>query len=195
MEPVMDIIYSNVQIVTLATIGFISFLGMMNSVGTTTFSREGKNFWIQRALPIKAEDQILGRLLASLAFQVLGIVITLIALIFIIKLDFISILLIALVGLLASIPMTQLGMCIDIIRPMQNWTNPQQAMKQNLNVLIGMGLGVVYGGLIGLLVKFLYNKINISLIYLIIVVIFSITTIVLFIVLKKLITKQFQELE
>lgn len=195
LEPVMDIIYSNIHIVTLATIAFIAFLGIMNSIGSTTFSREGKNLWIQRTLPIRTEDQIIGRLLASLAIQVLGVVVTIISLILIIRLELINIILIILIGLFASIPMTQIGMCIDIIRPMQNWTNPQQAMKQNLNVLIGMGLAVVYGGLIGLLVKVLYNKINISLIYLIIVVILAITTIVLFGVLKKLITKQFQELE
>lgn len=195
LEPVMDIIYSNMDIVTLATIGFIAFLGIMNSVGSTTFSREGKNLWIQRSLPIRAEDQIIGRLLASLAIQIIGITVTIISLIFIIRLELINIILMILIGLFASIPMTQIGMCIDIIRPMQNWTNPQQAMKQNLNVLIGMGLAVVYGGLIGLLVKFLYNKIDISLIYLIIVFILSLTTVVLYIVLKKLIIKQFQELE
>lgn len=195
IEPLVNVLYSNLDIVTLGTIAFIAFLGIMNSVGSTTFSREGKNLWIQRTLPIRAEDQIIGRLLASLVIQVLGIIVTIISLILIIRLELINIVLIIAIGLFASIPMTQIGMCIDIIRPMQNWTNPQQAMKQNLNVLIGMGLAVVYGGLIGLLCFYLYNKINISLIYFIIVAILAITAIVLFVVLKKLITKQFQELE
>jgi ABC-2 type transport system permease protein len=32
---------------------------------------------------------------------------------------------------------------IDLSRPVLNWTHPQQAMKQNMNVLIGMGFGLI----------------------------------------------------
>lgn len=195
MGPLKELLQGNIHILTLASIGLIAFQGMMNSIGTTTFSREGKNFWIQRTLPIRVEDQIIGRVLASLIVQLLGIIILIACILFIVRVDIISILLIIILGLLGSIPMTQLGMGIDILRPMLSWSNPQQAMKQNLNVLIGMGVSVVYGGLIVLLVMNLLKSINISLIYLIVTLILVVSTVVFYVVLKKLITKQFQELE
>ena len=57
-------------------------------------------------------------------------------------------------GLLGSIPTTQIGMAIDILRPMLDWDNPQRAMKQNLNVLISLAVGALYlGGLVFLTIK------------------------------------------
>lgn len=191
----LKLIESKPDFVSLVGIGFIVVLGMLNSIGPTTFSREGKNFWIQRTLPIKAEDQIIGRVLSSLAVQVLGIIALLGSSAFIIKIDISTIILIATLGLLGSIPMTQIGMVIDIIRPYLTWDNPQRAMKQNLNVLIAMGLGTLYAGGIGYLVVKIMNKVDINLIYGLLTIIFIISSVVLSSILKKLITKQFEVLE
>lgn len=182
-------------LITLAGIAFIVALGMLNSIGATTFSREGKSFWIQRTLPIRVEDQIIGRVLSSLAVQVLGIIALLISMTFIVKLKILTIILIVFLGLLGSIPMTQIGMIIDILRPLLDWDNPQKAMKQNLNVLIGMGVGTLYAGGLGFLVVKIIDKIDINLIYGLLTLVFGISAIVLFGVLKKLITKQFEVME
>lgn len=195
MESMMAFIETKPEFVALVGIGFITLMGMLNSVGVTTFSREGKNLWIQRVLPIKTRDQIIGRILSSIAIQVLGLIALLVALTFIIKLKISTIILIAVFGLLGSIPMTQLGMVIDITRPLLTWTNPQQAMKQNLNVLLGMGLGFLYIGGIGVLVFNLIRKIEINLVFIILAVIFIVSTVMLYYVLQKLISEQFEILE
>ena len=195
MGPLREFLYGNMKIVSLGAIGMIGALAMLNSVGSTTFSREGKNFWIQRTLPIKAEDQIFGRILASLTIQLIGIIVLMGSLYFVIKLDFITMITISVIGLLASIPMTQIGMIIDILRPMLTWTNPQQAMKQNLNVLIGMGVGVIYAGVLFLLVKLMIDKVEVKIIHLILTVIFIVSSVIFYGILKKLITKQFRDLE
>ncbi|NLL80772.1 MAG: hypothetical protein GX231_00525 [Tissierellia bacterium] len=195
MEPFNEIIYSNTDIVTLVLIGVVAFFGIMNSVGSTTFSREGKNLWIQRTLPIKAKDQIYGRVLASVVIQLTGIITLLVSMFFIIKLNFFSLALIIVIGLLSGIVLTQFGMIIDILRPMLNWSSPQVAIKQNLNVLIGMGVALLYGGGIFLLVRFMFNSIDIWIIYLLVSAILTISMVILFNVLKTLIDKQFRELE
>lgn len=186
---------NNTNLVTLVGIAFIVALGMLNSIGPTTFSREGNCFWIQRTLPIRPEDQIKGRVLSSLAIQALGVVALIASASFIIKINITTMILIAVLGLLGSIPMTQIGMVIDIIRPFLTWDNPQRAMKQNLNVLIGMGLGTLYAGGIGFLVIKIIDKVDINLIYGLLAVIFIVSTLVLSSVLKKLIIKQFEVLE
>ncbi|HZX21074.1 MAG TPA: hypothetical protein VFF25_01660 [Clostridia bacterium] len=194
-DSIVKFIETKPEFVALVGIGFITAMGMLNSIGPTTFSREGKNFWIQRVLPIKARDQIIGRVLSSIAIQVLGLIALLGALAFVIRLRLSTIVLIAMLGLLGSIPMTQIGMVIDIIRPSLTWANPQQAMKQNFNVLFGMGLGTLYAGGIGLLVFNLIGKIDINLVFIILAAIFIVSTVILYYLLERLILKQFEVLE
>ena len=195
MGSIIKTIESKPELIALAGIGFIVFLGMLNSIGVTTFSREGKNFWIQRTLPIKVKDQIIGRILASIAIQILGLMALLGSLSFVVSLKLETIVLIGLLGLLGSIPMTQIGMIIDVIRPLLTWTNPQQAMKQNLNILIGMGVGTLYAGGIGYLIFKIMDKVHMNLIFIGLAVVFLLSTIVFYYILEKLIKKQFELLE
>ncbi|MFA5577177.1 MAG: hypothetical protein WCZ27_04205 [Tissierellaceae bacterium] len=195
LRTVLEALSPNSGFLILGLAGFIVALGMLNSIGTTTFSREGKSLWIQRSLPIKVSDQIIGRLLSALFIQILGIIALLGSLAFIVRLGLLDLLLIIFLGLLGSIPMTQLGMLIDILRPMLDWDNPQKAMKQNLNVLIGMGLGTLYLGGIGFLTVRAVGKVNFYLIYSLLILVFVLSTIILFNILGKLIKKQFEILE
>lgn len=195
MNSLIQLVEANPNIIALVGIGFIVALGMLNSVGSTTFSREGKNLWIQRTLPIRAKDQIFGRVLASLGIQVLGLIALLVSLAIIMEVNIQSVVLIVILGLLGSIPMTMIGMTIDIIRPLLTWTNPQQAMKQNLNVLIGMGLGSLYAGGIGFLVFKILDKVDMNLIFIGLTLIFIISSVILYYILEKLIRKQFQVIE
>ncbi|QQY80010.1 ABC-2 type transport system permease protein [Keratinibaculum paraultunense] len=186
----------NSHIVSLVGIGIITMFGVMNCVGCTTFSREGKSFWIQRVMPIKARDQIFGRILSSLFVQIIGIISLLASLAFIINIDFENIFWITTLGLLGSVAMTELGMVIDIFRPLLDWDNPQKAMKQNLNVLIAMGIGALYLGGVGFLVYKLFKTgVNILAIYGIMGLIYIISSYGLYILLKNLIIRQFSILE
>lgn len=195
MGSIVGFIENTPELIALAGIGFIVSLGMLNSVGSTTFSREGNNFWLQRTLPIKAKDQIIGRVLAALSIQILGLIAILGSLIFIVKLNIQTILLISVLGLLGSIPVTQLGMIIDITRPLLTWTNPQQAMKQNLNVLIGMALGTLYIGSIGYIVFKPIDRVDFNLMFLAIGLVFTVSSVIFYFILEKLIKKQFEVLE
>ncbi len=189
------LIGENSHVINLIGIGYITALGIINCVGCTTFSREGKNLWIHRTMPIRIKDQILGRVLASLFVQLIGIVVLLGCLAYMGFLDVQSIFWIAVLGLLGSIPMTEMGMIIDIYRPLLDWDNPQKPMKQNLNVLISMGIGSLYLLTIGYLVYKMMGVFNILLIYGILTLIFIISSYVLYNVLKGLIERQFKVLE
>jgi len=189
------LVVEHMDLSIFVAIGFIASLAILNTVSATTFSREGDNFWIQRTLPISSVNQIIGRILASLFLQIIGAIISIISITFIVNFEFKHMILIFVLGIFASIPLIMIGMIIDIIRPMTKWTNPQQAMKQNLNVLISMGLGFLYGGVIYLMVKFMYNKIELTIIYIILIVTIMISIISFFFILKILIPKQFKSLE
>lgn len=195
MDPVLGTLDLYPHILTLLGAGLIVFLAITNSVGSTTFSREGKNLWIQRVLPIKPRDQVLGRVLSSLTIQLIGIIVLIPALFFIRKISLADILIIAFIGLLGSIPMTQLGMVIDISRPMLVWDNPQKAMKQNLNVLLSMAIGGLLMAALFFLLRPLVFSTNIIYVYIILAGVFIILSLGLYLILVKLVEKQFIDLE
>jgi ABC-2 type transport system permease protein len=41
-------------------------------------------------------------------------------------------------SMVAGVLLTAVGMMIDLARPLLDWTNPQKAIKQNLNVLLAL---------------------------------------------------------
>jgi len=185
----------NQSFVSLIGVGFITILGFLNSVCCTTFSREGKYMWIQRTLPISTKDQIIGRVLSSIFVQVIGIVVMYGSLAYmeVLTLEVISV--IALLGLLGSIPSAEIGMIIDAYRPLLNWDNPQKAMKQNLNVVICMGIGGLYVFGAGFLAYKLMAIVDLLIIYGIIAIIFIVSSLILYKPLKKVIEVQFNNLE
>ena len=54
-------------------------------------------------------------------------------------------------ALVAGVLLTVVGMAIDLARPLLDWTNPQKAIKQNLNVLLAMlaDIGLLTGVFFG----------------------------------------------
>lgn len=192
---VKKLIEDNQSFVNLVGVGFVVLLGVINSVCCTTFSREGKNMWIQRTLPISTKDQIIGRILSSIIVQIIGIVVLYGSLAYIRALTLEGVFIIAILGLLGSIPTGEIGMIIDAYRPLLNWDNPQRAMKQNLNVLINMGIGGLYVFLIGMLAYKLMDIVELFVIYGIIAIIFILSSIILYKPLKKIIEVRFNSLE
>lgn len=195
MDLISNLMVNNANLVSLASVGLITLLGIMNCVGCTTFSREGRSMWIQRTLPIGAKDQIFGRVISSLFVQLIGIVILIGVIAYIGVLNLESILWIIILGVLGSITMTELGMIVDILRPILDWDNPQKVMKQNLNVLIAMGVGTLYILGVGFLTYKLIDMIDIMFIYILVGIIFTVSSFIFYILLKKLIERKFKALE
>ena len=52
-------------------------------------------------------------------------------------------------GIICVLPGVMMGLLIDLRRPYLNWTHPQQAMNQNIHVLISMGSSFVYLAVLG----------------------------------------------
>lgn len=127
--------------------GFMLLVSGMNVVASTAISREGKDFWISKMIPVSAQDQIKGKLLHGLVIATMTIITNLIAFSLIFKLEWVNILLIFMLGMIGAILLVVLGLIIDVLRPKLEWTNPQEAVKQNLNALFGIlaTAGVIFG--------------------------------------------------
>jgi len=117
---------------------FMIICGSLNGTASSTFSREGVQFWISRVIPVSPKEQVAAKFLHSYLIAALGVVAALIAVVFFFPINSIHIVLAAGLALIAAVLLTAVGMIIDLARPLLDWTNPQKAIKQNLNVLLGM---------------------------------------------------------
>lgn len=151
--PMLETIASKELIIGIAfmlSLAISTFMSISGAIaGATSFTREGKNFWLVQTLPISTNDQILGRLLSAF---LIGVICCLpINLIILIVLrPPLYILLPYILGILvASFFGASIGVWKDVAKPKLNWESPQKAMKQNLNVLlltyVLMGLAMAIG--------------------------------------------------
>jgi len=149
------------QIILMTAItGLVMFLAGSNAISATSLSREGKEFFISKYIPLSYSKQILAKLLSAYIFGVLGAVLLILAARILIPLTISTILLLLLVSMLAMAPVIEAGLLIDIIRPKQEWGNEQQAVKQNLNVVFSMLFAVLLGGaILYTVIRFIHSPI------------------------------------
>ncbi|WKY47230.1 hypothetical protein Q5O24_12815 [Eubacteriaceae bacterium ES3] len=131
-------------IATYILIGIFIFFGATSATTATSFSREGRASWTTRVIPVSAREQIIGRTLSALLIQGLGMVFTVAVVCYILPLKVETIILALLLGLVGSVPILFLGLFIDVSRPLIDWDNPQKAVKNNMNVLITLFVGMLY---------------------------------------------------
>ena len=142
---------ANPATVVLVITMFIIVCATVSGVASSSFSREGRHFWISKVIPVDYRRQVLAKFIHSWSVSLLGIVSATAVLIFRFHLPAGR----WLAGLALALPVTAfltlLNLAIDLSRPLLDWISPQKAMKQNLNVLIAMLLDVAFLFLYGLL--------------------------------------------
>lgn len=194
MNMLLDMYYQNTDYAGFILAGAIMLTGAMTPIASTTFSREGKYFWISRIIPVPAKDHIKGRTMTAMVAQICLVLILIVGFNLVFALHMSTYLYIAL-GVLGSIPIIFAGMLIDIEKPLLNWTNPQRAVKQNMNVLFGMLAGLlITAGLGGL--TFLMLRLDMSSLLIVVVdaVLITLIMVVLYRVLEKRIKNRFIEI-
>jgi len=138
MALVKAMMAANPLIVILGTALFLTICGSINGTASSTFSREGTQFWISRVIPVAPREQAAAKFVHSYLVAALGVVTAgAVAAIFLhVKAAHMAAA--AGLSLVAGVLLTVVGMAIDLARPLLDWTNPQKAIKQNLNVLLAM---------------------------------------------------------
>ena len=128
-------------ILMLVSAGIITLLVMINPAVSTTFSREGKNIWVLKTIPVKPVVQVYGKLLAGYSISFVATLVTIVIAIFLFKINVLTAIMILILCSLALVPVSSIGLYIDLIRPKLQWNNPQEAIKQNMNAMLAMLIG------------------------------------------------------
>jgi ABC-2 type transport system permease protein len=122
----------------LATALFMTICGSLNGTSSSTFSREGAQFWISRVIPVSPREQTSAKFLHSYLVAVLGVITAGAAAAVFLHVKAVHLAAAAALALVAGVLLTAVGMIIDLARPLLDWSNPQKAIKQNLNVLLAI---------------------------------------------------------
>jgi ABC-2 type transport system permease protein len=142
---------ANPLIAILTTALFMTICGSINGTSSSTFSREGAQFWISRVIPVAPREQVAAKFLHSYLVAALGVVTAGIVSVAVLHLKVTYLAAAAALALVTGVLLTVVGMAIDLARPLLDWTNPQKAIKQNLNVLLAMlaDIGILTGVFFG----------------------------------------------
>jgi ABC-2 type transport system permease protein len=142
-------------VLVLAIAAFAVVCGCMSGTASSSFSREGKYFWISKIIPVPWRRQVAAKFLHSYLVSVVGIAAALIGSVVIAPVPVPALAAAALLALVGAVPLNAAGLWIDLARPKLKWSNPQQAIKQNLNVVFAMLAGAAYLTACGFLAHFL----------------------------------------
>ncbi len=177
-------------LVVMTALGLL--LGGLNIISSTSISREGKNFFFMKYVPVPYMTQLYAKILSSFYVEGVAAVILYGLLILLFKPSMIVVLLSIPLFILASIFMNQFSIAIDVYMPKLEWDSEQKAVKQNLNSMFQMFGSFIFGG--GMI--FLSTKFSPTLIpaFLALLVIFGALVIITHKFLERLVEKRFAEL-
>jgi ABC-2 type transport system permease protein len=122
----------------LICVGIMLFTAGMNVVASTAVSREGKTMWVAKMIPVTARQQVDAKFLCGYIVSAIGVVATTLIMVFLLKLPILWTAGATVVGLIGSVPMAALSLLVDVFHPKLVWNSEQEAMKQNMNALLGM---------------------------------------------------------
>ncbi|HEX9062672.1 MAG TPA: hypothetical protein VF941_21080, partial [Clostridia bacterium] len=141
--------------VTLGMLGFILFTAGMNVTSSTAISREGSSFWISKIIPSPPRLQMLAKLMHGLSVSAIGVIVTGALLSFFLKIPFYRFLIVEVLSFMGIVSTVSINLIIDILHPKLEWTNPQEAVKSNLNGLFGILANFVVIGIIAAFIVFM----------------------------------------
>ena len=128
-------------------VGISAFVSCGNGITSTTISREGRSMYFMKYIPLPVEKQLKAKLYTGMLLSGVGVLL-------------VTVLAVALgVGILPALVALALsvvaltagslvGLLIDAARPKLNWVNEQQAIKQNLNLMLHMLVGLLMAAVI-----------------------------------------------
>ena len=146
----------------LVLAAIIVFLVSLNTTSSSAISREGKTLWISKVIPVLPEQQVQAKMLFAAVAALVSALPVVIIMGFALRMSLVRLAWALLLGLLASALVLLLGLLYDMARPYLKWTNPQQAVKNNLNVIIPLPVAVGLLAVMGLLAIWLYNGIGLT---------------------------------
>ncbi|HON86601.1 MAG: hypothetical protein KBI39_04825 [Firmicutes bacterium] len=124
----------------------------MNQISSAAVSREGQTFWISKIIPVSPVIQVRAKLVYSILFSCIQLLVLVAIGAIALKLDVFRVLILLFLGFLVSVPVNAICLLYDVSFPKLDWTDPQQAMKGNFGTMVAWLLNLLYIAALGAVV-------------------------------------------
>lgn len=121
----------------LSAIGVIVIPSAINVISASSFSREGANYWIIKIIPYDLVHQAFVKATFGILVSFTGALFNALIFKFYFGYSLSQIGVIFVISLLFCILWNLIGVLIDMANPKLSWINEFEAIKQNVNILIG----------------------------------------------------------
>lgn len=163
---------ANPSLVVGVAVAVLCFLNASGSIASTAVSREGPYIWVSQTAPVPPRTHALAKLLFASLFSLLPLVMIAGVGLYGGLMGPVALIGFLLVGLLATTALNAASLTIDFVRPSLKWEDPQRAIKQNLNSLFGLLIGLA-GAAIAVISTFLVNLLSAALVLPLLVLLFG----------------------
>lgn len=128
---------------TMFVIGVSIIVPALNSIASSSFSREGSSFYFMKYIPVKYGLQWTIKVITSFIVAFIGINVLSLIFYIIIGLSFIKIIYLILISALCILFVSLLGVLIDSIQPKLIWDDEANSLRENYNTFMVMGFALL----------------------------------------------------
>ncbi|MCL1963950.1 MAG: hypothetical protein FWF69_02680, partial [Firmicutes bacterium] len=140
---------ADTRLILLILAGLFMVIGTLNPAVTTSVSREGKGFYLMRIIPVTSFRQVGAKFLFGVSVSGLAMLMMSVVSVMVMGFSWQVVLQAFALGLLGSVAPMALSMIPDVLRPKLLWNSETEAIKQNMNSILGMVIGWGYIALLG----------------------------------------------
>lgn len=144
-------------IVLLFVIALSFFATAMNSIASTSFTREGAHFSFIKHTPVPYKTQIFLKALISIIISGITVLISVLMLCIFMGCSVGSTIYFLVIAMLSVIMCTYIGIMLDATHPKLDWEDEYGALRGNLNAFFNMALAIVIAFVFCLIGYMLYD--------------------------------------
>lgn len=130
-------------ILTMFIVGVSIIVPALNSIASSSFSREGSSFYFMKYIPVKYGLQWTIKVITSFIVCFIGINVLSLIFYLIIRLSIIKIIYLIIVSALCILFVSLLGVLIDSIQPKLIWDDEANSLRENYNTFMVMGFALL----------------------------------------------------
>jgi ABC-2 type transport system permease protein len=130
---------SGMPMLGIALMGIVVLMTSLTTVSSTSISREGPRLGLSLMMPVPGRVQVRAKLVFHLLLFTSAYLADLVLVWVLFRFPLISLAYMVPGGIALQVAAFSVSIFFDLKRPILNWTHPQQAMKNNMNALSGIG--------------------------------------------------------
>ncbi|MFO7636794.1 MAG: hypothetical protein R6W96_05765 [Clostridia bacterium] len=154
MGQLQDIINpgGNLPMVLGFSVALFLFVSAMNGITATCISREGRQVYFMKYIPMAYREQVNAKILSGMVISMAAVVLVTLVAGLLFSLGILTMALVLLCGFNAVLFTRLTGVFVDAMNPKLNWDSEQKAVKQNMNLVVNMMIGIAIAALVVLAV-------------------------------------------